>query len=187
MSAVIAALEQKKNALLESPTGTGKTLCLLCATLAWREHKRKEVMSRPNEYATSGGAATTATAGDSAAPPQGGYLVGKLKVCILYYNIYDQKKRITIIVIIVIIITGGHCGMEGRTSGSGRRPPHHHLLLTHPLPIKTSNERAQVHHLQTTCVHPQLSTARMHQPQDQIRSSNRRQSTLSSVGVQEIV
>ncbi|KAF7658691.1 hypothetical protein LDENG_00009250, partial [Lucifuga dentata] len=36
----------KVNGVLESPTGTGKTLCLLCATLAWREHFKDSISAR---------------------------------------------------------------------------------------------------------------------------------------------
>ena len=42
MEQVIHSLQSKEHALLESPTGTGKTLCLLCATLAWQEHERQK-------------------------------------------------------------------------------------------------------------------------------------------------
>ena len=52
MSAVIQALQDGKNALLESPTGTGKTLCLLCATLAWRESLRRTRLAAPEAVRT---------------------------------------------------------------------------------------------------------------------------------------
>ncbi|NXS10283.1 RTEL1 helicase, partial [Neodrepanis coruscans] len=37
---------KKVNGILESPTGTGKTLCLLCSTLAWREHFKDTISAR---------------------------------------------------------------------------------------------------------------------------------------------
>ncbi|RHY10801.1 hypothetical protein DYB37_009663 [Aphanomyces astaci] len=49
MEKVIQSLEFKQNALLESPTGTGKTLCLLCATLAWRLHRLKQLRAASNK------------------------------------------------------------------------------------------------------------------------------------------
>ncbi|XP_023560106.1 regulator of telomere elongation helicase 1 isoform X3 [Octodon degus] len=55
MSKVLECLQKKVNGLLESPTGTGKTLCLLCTTLAWREHLRDSVSARKIAERAQGG------------------------------------------------------------------------------------------------------------------------------------
>ncbi|XP_039591030.1 regulator of telomere elongation helicase 1 isoform X2 [Polypterus senegalus] len=46
MSKVMECLQKEVNGILESPTGTGKTLCLLCSTLAWREHFKDSISAR---------------------------------------------------------------------------------------------------------------------------------------------
>ncbi|KAI7898833.1 helicase C-terminal domain-containing protein [Cokeromyces recurvatus] len=43
MQKIVHALNNNENALLESPTGSGKSLALLCAALAWRENEERKV------------------------------------------------------------------------------------------------------------------------------------------------
>ncbi|KAK7488471.1 hypothetical protein BaRGS_00020256 [Batillaria attramentaria] len=43
MEKVLDCLQKNQNGVLESPTGTGKTLCLLCSTLAWLEGRKAQV------------------------------------------------------------------------------------------------------------------------------------------------
>ena len=53
MGKVIDALNRSENALLESPTGTGKTLCLLCSTLAWQGEYAVRLKAKDNAVAST--------------------------------------------------------------------------------------------------------------------------------------
>ena len=43
---IIQALSKGENALLESPTGSGKSLALLCSTLAWQRQELRKLLQQ---------------------------------------------------------------------------------------------------------------------------------------------
>ena len=53
MDKAIAACEQSQHALLESPTGTGKTASLLCSVLAWARHYTERLVREAAVMAAS--------------------------------------------------------------------------------------------------------------------------------------
>eukprot|EP00929_Paragymnodinium_shiwhaense_P107256 TRINITY_DN73339_c0_g1_i2.p1 TRINITY_DN73339_c0_g1~~TRINITY_DN73339_c0_g1_i2.p1 ORF type:complete len:1103 (-),score=178.03 TRINITY_DN73339_c0_g1_i2:710-3907(-) len=53
MNCLISALKSKKHAVVESPTGTGKTAAVLCSAIAWQRQQRRATGRAPQIFFSS--------------------------------------------------------------------------------------------------------------------------------------
>ncbi len=57
MSRMILAMNKREHALLEAPTGSGKTMALLCASLAWQVMYKGQAQQHAKDDAQAAAAA----------------------------------------------------------------------------------------------------------------------------------
>ncbi|KAM9296534.1 regulator of telomere elongation helicase 1 [Gastrophryne carolinensis] len=137
MSRVIECLQKGVNGVLESPTGTGKTLCLLCSTLAWRQNYKDSITARKIKERMNGAELfpdrPTAEWGSGDAGGQGTAYYSDIPKIIYASRTHSQLTQ--------VISELKHTSYRPRVSVLGSREQ----LCIHPEVKKQENNHVKVH------------------------------------------